>query len=65
LSPNAAPFLPKGSKTGRPKARRWADEDLIDVSNAETTPASSAPYRDAVLQETRLPQPTRPRPRRL
>jgi hypothetical protein len=62
LSPNVAPFLPKGSKTGRPKTRRWADEDLIDVSDAETTPASSAPYRDVVLRETQLPQPTWPRP---
>jgi hypothetical protein len=43
LSHNAAPFLPKGSNTGRPKAHRWANKDLIDVFDAETTPASSVP----------------------
>jgi pyruvate/2-oxoglutarate dehydrogenase complex dihydrolipoamide acyltransferase (E2) component len=58
LSPNAAPFLPRGSKTGWPKARRWADEDLIDIFDAEMTPTSFVPYRDALLRETRVPQPT-------
>jgi hypothetical protein len=32
LSPNAAPFRTRGSTAGWPKARCWADEDLIDAN---------------------------------
>jgi hypothetical protein len=43
---------------GWPKACRWMNEDLIDVFDAEMTPTSSVPYRDVLLRETRVPQPT-------
>jgi hypothetical protein len=48
LSPHAAPFHPRGGTEGRSKARRWADKDLIDVSDVETMPTSSSPYLDAL-----------------
>jgi hypothetical protein len=57
LSPKAAPFLPRGSTAEWTRARRWADEDLTDASDADSTPISMAPYRDAIREE---PQPSRP-----
>jgi hypothetical protein len=41
---------------GRTKARHWADDDRIDVSDEELTPTSRTPYLDAVH---RGPPPTR------
>ena len=57
LSPKAAPFLPRGSTAEWTRARRWADEDLTDASDADSMPISMAPYRDAIRQGR---QPSRP-----
>jgi hypothetical protein len=52
LSPHAAPFHPRGRTEGRPKARRWANDDFLDDSDAEVAPTSTAPYLDAVHRES-------------
>jgi hypothetical protein len=51
LSTHAAPFHPGGRTEGWPKARHWADDDLLDDSNAEVAPTSMAPYLDVVRRE--------------
>ena len=52
ISPQAAPFHPGSSAAGRSKARRWADDDLLDDSDAEEVQTTSmTPYLDAVRQE--------------
>ncbi|XP_066385508.1 uncharacterized protein [Miscanthus floridulus] len=49
LSPQAAPSHPWSSAAGRSKARRWADDDLLDDSYAEEVQTTSmTPYLDAV-----------------
>lgn len=49
LSPFAIPFRPIGNPAGRPKARRWAEDNFSDDSDEETPPAAtSSPYLDAI-----------------
>ena len=55
LSPNAAPFHPG---TGRSKARRWADADIVDTPDSDTAPIS---YLDALCRAS-LPPRLSPRP---